>query len=531
MVPNRLNSCNLLNIAQPFTFTHSLQIYYSTLTGIATIMRKLMTCLLFVLTFSAVQAQTRSVFNVEDYGAKGDGVNLDSKAIDAAIDAAANAGGGQVYVPAGNYLSGSIHLKSHIALYLEQGATIIATAGGSNGEYDQEEPTVNTNYQDSGHSHFHNSLIWGDGLVDISIIGPGEIWGKGLLKDYKKGSKLGNKAITLYKCRNVLIRDISILHGGWFGILATGTDNLTIDNVKEDTNRDGMDIDCCKNVRVSNCYVNSPYDDGICLKSTFALGFARNTENVTITNCQVSGYDEGTLLDGTYQRTENKQYGFHPTGRIKLGTESDGGFKNIAISNCVFDYCRGLALETVDGAQLEDVVINNITMRDVVNDPIFLRLGNRMRGLAGTPVGELHRIMISNVSVYNADPDYTCTISGIPGHDIGDVQLNNIRIYYKGSINNALPNAIPENANKYPEPGMFGKAPAYGFFIRHAKNIKMTAIDLHLINPDDRVAFWAEDVKGLIMRQVKADKSNAANLSVLNQVTGLQATESLDIKN
>jgi polygalacturonase len=494
-------------------------------------MKKLLTCLLFALALSTVQAQNKLIFNVKDYGAKGDGINLDSKAINSTIDAAANAGGGQVYIPAGNYLSGSIHLKSHIALYLEQGANIIATAGESNNEYDQEEATVNTTYQDSGHSHFHNSLIWGEELVDISITGPGEIWGKGLLKDYKKGSKLANKAITLYKCRNVIIRDISILHGGWFGILATGVDNLTIDNVKEDTNRDGMDIDCCKNVRVSNCFVNSPYDDGICLKSTFALGIARNTENVTITNCQVSGYDEGTLLDGTYQRTENKQYGFHPTGRIKLGTESNGGFKNVTISNCVFDYCRGLALETVDGAKLEDVAINNITMRDVVNDPIFLRLGSRMRGPAGTPIGELRRITISNLSVYNADPDYTCTITGLPGHDIEDVALSNIRIYYKGSTGHALRDTVPENANRYPEPGMFGKAHAYGFFIRHAKNIKITETDLHLINPDDRAAFMADDVIGLILRHVKADKSSAERSAVLNKVTGLEAEDSLDIKN
>jgi polygalacturonase len=487
--------------------------------------------LVFVFTINAAGAKDKSIYNVKDYGAKGDGVNLDSKAINAAIDAAANAGGGEVYLPAGNYLSGAIHLKSHIALYLEQGATIIATDQESNNEYDLEEATINTIYQDSGHSHFHNSLIWGDGVDDISIMGPGKIWGKGLLKDYKKDSKLANKAITLYKCRNVIIRDISILHGGWFGILATGTDNLTIDNVKEDTNRDGMDIDCCQNVRVSNCYVNSPYDDGICLKSTFALGYARNTQNVTITNCQVSGYDEGTLLDGTYQRIKKEYYGFHPIGRIKLGTESNGGFKNITISNCVFDYCRGLALETVDGAQLEDVAISNITMRDIVNDPIFLRLGARMRGPAGTPIGELRRIMISNVSVYNADPDYTCTITGLPGHYVNDVTLSNIHIYYKGSIGHKLTDSVPENANHYPEPGMFGTAHAYGFFIRHAKNIKITETDLHLITPDDRPAFMATDVDGLILRQVKAEKSSAKKSAVLIGVTNLEAEESLDLKN
>src|SRR2546421_10497541 len=243
----------------------------------------------------------------------------------------------------------------------------------------------------------------------------------------------GNKSISLKLCRNVIIRDISILHGGHFAILATGVDNLTIDNVKIDTNRDGIDIDACKNVRVSNCTVNSAFDDGICPKSSFALGYARATENVTITNCQVSGYDEGSLLDGTFKRDYNR-YGANsgPTGRIKFGTESNGGFKNITIDNCVFDYCRGLALETVDGGLLEDVTISNITMRDISNSPIFLRLGSRVRGPQGTPIGALRRVNIDNVIVYNAQPRYASLISAIPGHDIEDLRLSYIRVYYQG---------------------------------------------------------------------------------------------------
>ncbi|WP_183579729.1 glycoside hydrolase family 28 protein [Mucilaginibacter sp. X5P1] len=465
-------------------------------------------------------------YNVKDYGAKGDGIALDSKAINNTIDAAAKAGGGTVFLPAGNYLSGSIRLKSNISLYLDQGAVIIATKSEANGEYDPEEATVNTTYQDYGHSHFHNSLIWGEDLHDISILGPGMIWGKGLLRDSKNDSKLGNKAIALLRCRNVIIRDISILTGGWFGILATGTDNLTISNIKEDTNRDGMDIDCCKNVRVSDCFVNSPYDDGICLKSTYALGYARNTENVTITNCQVSGYDVGTLLDGTFKRSVS-----HPTGRIKLGTESNGGFKNITISNCVFDYCRGLALETVDGAELEDVAVTNITMRDVVSDPIFLRLGSRMRGPAGTPVGQLRRILISNVVIYNADPHYVCTISGIPGHDIEDVTLSNIKLYVKGGLTpNGTQANPPENEEMYPEPGMFGQAPAYGFFIRHAKNIKITAVEINTIKSDTRPLLIANDVKGLCLRELNAPRMTLDNKPVFNQVSDLQLTDSPIIK-
>ena len=173
---------------------------------------------------------------------------------------------------------------------------------------------------------------------------------------------MGNKTIGLKNCRNVVLRDFSILKGGHFGMLVTGVDNLTIDNLKIDTDRDGMDIDCCRNVRVSNCTVNSPWDDAIVPKSSFALGYNRACENITITNCYVSGcWELGSVLDGTWKRT----VATGGTGRIKFGTESNGGFKNMVISNCMFEGCQGLALETVDGALLEDVTITNITMRDI----------------------------------------------------------------------------------------------------------------------------------------------------------------------
>jgi polygalacturonase len=465
-----------------------------------------------MLSLQLAKAQNNGSYNVKQYGAIGDGKNLDSKAINKAIDAAANAGGGTVFIPAGNYLSGSIRLKSNVSLFLDQGATIIAAPISAENDYDEEENTVNTIYQDSGHSHFHNSLIWGENLHDVSILGQGTIWGKGLYHDYVKGKQTANKTIALYLCRNVNISDISILHGGWFGILATGVDNLTINNVKEDTNRDGMDIDCCRNVHVSNCSVNSPNDDGICLKSTFALGFARATENVTITNCIVSGFNEGSFLDGTYQRNADPH--FAPTGRIKLGTESNGGFKNIAISNCVFNYCRGLALETVDGGLLEDVTITNITMRDIVNAPIFLRLASRMRGPDSAKIGELRRVIISNVVAYNVTD--AILISGIKDHTIKDVEIKNAKFYFKG--NGTIEQGkreVPELEKGYPEPGSFGILPAYGIYARHVDGIKLDDIELHLINNDERPAISLNDVNTADLLFVKAQ--NNTNTSPIVQ--------------
>lgn len=445
-------------------------------------------------------------YNVQQYGAKGDGTHMDTKAINKTIDAAAAAGGGTVFFPAGDYLTGSIHLQSNITLYIDQGATIIAAPASDSSEYDRPEPAINDQYQDYGHSHFHNSLIWGEKLHDISIIGKGTIWGKGLVRSGRKGDIRPNKSISLLLCRNVIIRDVSILHGGWFGILATGVDNMTIDNLKMDTNRDGMDIDCCQNVRISNCTVNSPFDDGICLKSSFALGYARATENVTITNCQVSGYDEGTLLDGTFKRTYTKYSDHSTTGRIKMGTESNGGFKNITISNCVFDYSRGLALETVDGALLEDITISNITMRDITNAPIFIRLGARMRAPDSMKIGECRRIILSNITVYNADPRFGSIISGIPGHDIKDLELHNIKIYYQGGGTREMANTtVPEYEKDYPEPYRFKTIPAYGFFIRHVDGLTLDNVAVRFMKEDQRPPYIIDDVKKASLQFVSGE--------------------------
>jgi polygalacturonase len=488
----------------------------------------LLYCFMVIAIFCEAQPAIKT-YNVKDFGATGDGKTLDTEPINKAINAAADAGGGTVYFPAGTYASYSIHLKSHIRLFIDQGATILA-AQSIAGKSGYDEPEANKwgdtlKYQDFGHSHFHNSLIWGENLEDISITGPGTIYGKGLTRNTPRRLGEGNKAIALKLCRNVTLKDFTILYGGHFGMLLTGVDNMTIDNIKMDTNRDGMDIDCCRNVLVSNCSVNSPWDDGICLKSSYALGFLRATENVNITNCQVSGFDRGTFANGTFMRNESKivpdRQG--PTGRIKLGTEATGGFKGVTISNCSFQYCRGLALETVDGAALEDITISNITMRDIVNSPIFLRLGARMRGPAGPDVSKLRRIMISDVNVFNADSHFSSMIVGIPGHDVEDVKLNNIRIYYR-QIDSPLvkiQKAPPELIHDYPEPQRFGVIPAYGFFIRHAKNIEFNNVEISYLGEETRPAVILEDAKNISFNNFKAQTAVGVPVIVQRGVQGI----------
>ncbi|MGO9012840.1 MAG: glycoside hydrolase family 28 protein [Bryobacteraceae bacterium] len=506
----------------------------------------------FALTLAALvlPGQVRAaVFDVKDYGAKGDGKTLDTAAISQAVEAAAAAGGGTVHFPSGTYVTGSIHLRSNLTLQFEPGTTLEASADPT--AYDAAEPNQWDKFQDFGHSHFHNSLIWGEGLENVSIEGPGLISGKALVRE--RGAA-GDKAIALKLCRKVTLRDFSILSGGHFGVLATGVDNLTIDNVTIDTNRDGIDVDSCRNVRISNLSVNSPNDDAIVIKGTHTLGFARATENVTIVNCLVSGYDIGTLLDGTYRRTMKQAPDRDgPTGRVKIGTESEGDVRNITIANVVFDRSRGLALESVDGAHLEDITVSNITMREVSSAPIFLRLGRRMRAPEGTPIGSLRRVSISNVVVYDADPRYGSIISGIPGHNVEDVKLSNIRILYRGGLTldevakqpadlvNTFffrgpggvpprePYATPERDKDYPEPSMFGLLPAYGFYLRHATGIEFNNVDVGYMKEDRRPAFVLDTVKGIDLQHVKMQKAPGAPAIVLRNVEDFSVDRSTPV--
>lgn len=535
-------------------------------------MKKLSLLLIVLLAMMSAEA-ANAFYNVRDYGAKGDGSNIDSHAINTAIEEASKNGGGTIYLPAGTYMSYSIRLKSNISIYLDHGAVLKAAVPNEKEHYDLPEDNPYDDYQDFGHSHWKNSLIWGIGLHDVSIQGFGLIDGsEGITRGQAKmnGHPAANKAIALKECRNVTIRDISMLKCGHFAMLLTGVDNLTIDNVRCDTNRDAFDIDCCANVRVSNCQVNTMNDDAIVLKCSYGLGYAKATENVTITNCHVSGYDTGTMLDGTYQKTQKQAPDRDgPTGRIKLGTESNGGFKNITISNCTFDHCRGLALETVDGAIIEDVTIDNIAMRDICNSPIYIRLGNRARGPKELPVSVVRRVKLSNITVKDADCRYASIIFGLNGHPIEDVTLSNIHIQYRGGLtmddvkwqrganpfftsrNKAVnhvkgkreriedknelaaerdPYAVPQMEKGYPEPSSHGILPAYGLFVSNAKNVKVDNVEFETVKEDKRPAIVLMNVEDVKFSDMKADKAAEAPYFVLKGVKDFEVKDFKGIK-
>ncbi len=545
----------------------------------------LLTVSLFASLFAWVSVTAATgTYNVRENGAVGDGHSLDTEAINQTILKAAKAGGGTVYFPAGTYLSYSIHLQNNIALYLDQGATLLAAeppADLSIG-YDHPEPNPGVElYQDFGHSHWHNSLIWGENLENISILGPGRIFGRGLSGRVPRAAGLtrrdllpeerelppekqpnlslpaeamaamaasmkpgpfgypdpkdsfppgvGNKAIALKNCHNVILRDFSIYHGGHFAILATGVDNFTLDNLKIDTNRDAIDIDCCKDVQVTNCRINSPHDDGLCLKSTYALGYIRPTENVTITNCIVSGYDEGTVLNGTFQR---KSFGVRgsPTGRIKCGTEGTGGFRNITISNCVFEFCRGLALESVDGALMEDITVSNIAMRDIFNAPIYIRLGARLRGPGSPPIGTARRIKISNVVASNVAAVNSIILDGMPGSSLEDIDLSHISIQYAGGgTREQGERTVPEMIKEYPDPSRYGTVPSYGMFARHVRNLTFDHIQFSYAKEELRPCLFLQDIAGIDFSYLKADHAAHTPILILKGVSDLNIQQSTDL--
>ena len=370
-------------------------------------MRK--TILLLWALIATALCPAQHVYDVRDFGAKGNGVHIDSYAINTAIEQAVREGGGTVKLPEGVYPCYSIRLESNITLQLDSGAIVKAAMPTAEETYDLPEENP-SQYQDFGHSHWKNSLIWGIGLHNVAITGKGRIDGSGVLSRGRptlNGLPVANKAVALRDCRQVRITDIEMLNCGHFALLLTGVDSLTIERLTIDSNRDGIDIDCCENVRIRDCKVNTLNDDAIVLKTSYGLNRLKPTANVIIENCHVSGYDIGTLIDGTKTTLIGKapdQDG--PTGRIKLGTESNGDFRNIIIRNCTFTHCRGLALETVDGSQMENIAVTDIRMKDINNAPFYIRAGNRNRGPEGLPASTVKNVRISNVTVEDADSPY-----------------------------------------------------------------------------------------------------------------------------
>ncbi len=466
--------------------------------------------LLFLLMVGMMSHASTVDYNVRDFGAKGDGKTLDHHAINAAIDSCVAHGGGRVVLPAGTYLCGSIRMKSHVELHISAGAKILA-APASMKAYDVAEEWVGPAYQDGGHTYFKNSLIYAIGQNHVSITGRGMIDGQGLTKkDTEKAGVVqggnigtGDKAIAFKLCRNILIRDVTIYRGGHFGIILTGCELGTVDNVTIDTNRDGFDIDCCKYLTVSNCKINTPRDDALVLKSSYALKKPVITEHIAITNCVITGYKVGSLLDGSYIPEPVSWV----CGRFKLGTESNGGYKNISLSNCTFMYSSGLAFEEVDQGIMENITVSNITMNHVHHYPIYITTGCRNRGpKERTTVSTGRDIMISNMIANDVDSLAGIIVTGMPGEPLRNISLSNIQLQFRGGGKAELAKKdYREQGKNYPEAKFAKETPAYGLFARHVNGLEVHNVTFRTMKPEYRPAMMLIDVKNESINDVQAD--------------------------
>ena len=414
-------------------------------------------------------AAAASVYSVTAYGASGDGARLDTKAIQSAVDACAAAGGGTVLFPAGAYLSGTVFLKSKVQLCLDAGAVLLGSKNLD--DYPKSIPRIRS-YTDN---YTEKSLIYGEGLHDIGIHGRGLIDGQGA--SFEGPYKVRPYLIRIISCRSVSVSGVTIRNSPMWVQHYLACDDVSIHGItvhsRVNHNNDGIDIDCCHRVTISDSNISSG-DDAIVLKSTSA----RPTTDVAITNCVLSSRSNA----------------------FKLGTESNGGFENIVLSNCTMYDTRlsGIAVEMVDGGLLDGLSVSNVTMRDV-KSALFVRLGNRARPYeAGGPrpgAGKLRNVHISNVTATGAN-DIGCAISGIPGHEIENVTLENIRFTFEGGVKDA-PVKVPEHPAEYPEYKMFGLLPAYGFFCRHVRNISFRNVQTGFDRADARPALVCEDVRDL----------------------------------
>jgi hypothetical protein len=414
-------------------------------------------------------AAARGEFNVRHHGATGDGRSIDTRAIQAAIDAAGRSGG-TVFFPPGDYLSGSLHLRSHITVRLGAGSVLIASKEAA--DFDPVERLDHDSHSDAETTDFRFALLQGRDLIGLSILGPGRI-------DGNRTRRGGPKPIALKRCRNTSIHELTIINAPNYNISLLGCDGVDIQGVTiRNGYSDGIDPDCCRNVRINTCHIESR-DDAIVLKTSLALGTRGTTQNVRVTNCHLT-----TIHNA-----------------LKLGTESTGHFKNVVFSHCTIvgrshawkgDLSSGVSLEMVDGGTLERVVVSDLRMTNV-RAPIFVRLGNRGRGQETPVAGTLQNVSISNVVAVGAMT--ASSITGIPGHPISEISLKNIRVTARGGASAEVASrSVPELERRYPDAYMFHDLPAYGLYCRHVRGLTCDRVELGADRPDARPAVVLDDV-------------------------------------
>jgi polygalacturonase len=440
-----------------------------------------------------------ATFNVRNYGATGNGTTIDSPAIDRAITAANAAGGGIVEFPAGTYHSRSIHLKSNVTLQLNAGATIKAASSG----IDNPEPNPYQQYQDFGHSHFRNALIWGENVTNVAITGTGTIDGDALERGDSMPNGKGDKALSLKMCSNVTIRDVTFRRGGHFAILMNGCHDVAVNNLKILTkeDRDGFNIINSWNVEVTNSNIQSS-DDAIGIKSDFAMGRTFESHNIRIRNSTIHSEENNAL---------------------QFGSETCGNFRDIAFENLNVTGAgkAGIGIVSMDGATISDIRYDNIRLTKTAS-AIFMKIGSRGRCPGKPPAGKIRDISISNVTGSNlttpadvaGDDEYTPTIAGAVGAPIENIRLTNVKLTLPGGHPASDVNRVPpENNGAYP-PRIYGVRPSYGWWLRHVRGVAFVNSEVQFDRNDGRPAIIVDDGMAIALDGVKVERGSSSAYDV-----------------
>ncbi|MEU4215655.1 glycosyl hydrolase family 28 protein [Actinoplanes sp. NPDC026623] len=421
-------------------------------------------------------ASAAGTFNIRDYGATGNGSSNDTPAIQRAINAAAAAGGGTVRAPSGTYKSSnSIHLKSSITIQLDAGATIIGASGTG---YDAPESNPFDQYQDYGHSHFHNAMMWGDRLTDIAFTGSGTIDGGGHLITGNPDSGQADKILSLTRCNRLTLNGVRFRRGGHFAILTNSCNNITSDALRIDTasDRDGWNVISASNVTVTNADI-AGNDDALVFKSDYALGAKLPNGHVRVTDSHLSAGCCNALMFGSET----------------CGDFSDYTFQRITITGADKS---GLGMVSMDGADISDVHYRDITMTGV-RSPIMQKIGTRRRCGNSPGVGHISNITYDNITGTGVSPSFSPTLWGESGGNrISDVTFNNVNLTVPGG-NGTMSTGVPGNDPNNYNPNSIGTRPAYGWYLHNANNITFNNSSVRFASNDGRPAVIADNGRNL----------------------------------
>ncbi|MDX6765244.1 MAG: glycosyl hydrolase family 28 protein [Candidatus Methylacidiphilales bacterium] len=433
---------------------------------------------------------------ITEYGAVAGIATAQTRSIQSAIDACAATGGGTVLVPAGIYHTGTLQLKDRVTLHLENGACLKGSADLV------DYPEIEGSFTDAVGQKRNRCLLYAVGATGVGLSGQGTIDGNGGAFGYEEDGR--PFLLRFVDCRDVQVTGITLRDSpGWVSHYL-GCENVLVQGITihshTNGNNDGIDIDSCRRFRISACDLDCG-DDAICIKSTRATP----SENIVVTGCVIRSV----------------------WGALKLGTESAGDFRNIIISDCVIrdTHGGGLKIISMDGSRLENVQINNIIM-DNVSGPIFIRLGSRMRRYHADqperPVGILRNVSIRNVSGSVWEEGYPLygklkrkagiIITGIPGHCIEGLEMENIRFDFPGGGSAADAAAVvEEQETAYPEFPSFHPLPAWGLYLRHVRDLRFRNIRLDLRGDDQRPPCVAEDASDLHWEDIRIQGRSMAS--------------------